>query len=52
MDTFAAELPVSEPDLNPAGLSTSRIWAVGALMRAIADTLAARFNPVLVRGEI
>ena len=29
-----------------------RIWQVGALCRAIADTLDARFNPVAVRGEI
>ncbi|HSV36625.1 MAG TPA: exodeoxyribonuclease VII large subunit [Ramlibacter sp.] len=29
-----------------------RIWAVGALCRAIADSLEARFNPVAVRGEI
>ncbi|WP_093433039.1 exodeoxyribonuclease VII large subunit [Variovorax sp. 770b2] len=29
-----------------------RIWAVGALCRAVADTLDARFNPVAVRGEI
>jgi exodeoxyribonuclease VII large subunit len=28
------------------------VWAVGPLMRAIADTLAARFNPVAVRGEV
>lgn len=28
------------------------MWAVGPLMRAIADTLAARFNPVAVQGEI
>ena len=28
------------------------VWAVGPLMRAIADALAARFNPVAVRGEI
>ena len=31
---------------------TPRIWPVGALCRAIADTLDARFNPVAVRGEI
>lgn len=31
---------------------TPRIWAVGALCRAIADALEARFNPVAVRGEI
>ncbi len=29
-----------------------RVWAVGALCRAVADTLDARFNPVAVRGEI
>ena len=29
-----------------------RLWQVGALCRAIADTLDARFNPVTVRGEI
>ncbi len=34
-----------------AGL-TPRIWPVGALCRAIADSLEARFNPVAVRGEI
>lgn len=28
------------------------LWAVGSLMRAVADALAARFNPVLVKGEI
>ena len=31
---------------------TPRIWPVGALCRAIADTLDARFNPVAVRGEM
>nr|WP_255428318.1 exodeoxyribonuclease VII large subunit [Ramlibacter cellulosilyticus] len=31
---------------------TRRIWAVGALCRAVADALEARFNPVAVRGEI
>jgi exodeoxyribonuclease VII large subunit len=29
-----------------------RIWQVGALCRAIADSLESRFNPVAVRGEI
>src|SRR6266542_2875401 len=32
--------------------SAPRIWQVGALCRAIADALEARFNPVAVRGEI
>ena len=31
---------------------TARIWAVGALCRAIADALESRFNPVAVRGEV
>ena len=29
-----------------------RVWAVGALCRAVADALEARFNPVTVRGEV
>jgi len=29
-----------------------RVWAVGALVRAVADALQARFNPVSVSGEI
>jgi exodeoxyribonuclease VII large subunit len=35
-----------------ATASARRIWAVGALCRAVADALEARFNPVAVRGEI
>ncbi len=31
---------------------TPRVWSIGALCRAIADALDARFNPVSVRGEI
>jgi exodeoxyribonuclease VII large subunit len=33
-------------------LSTSRLWQVGALCRAVASTLDAQFNPVSVGGEI
>jgi exodeoxyribonuclease VII large subunit len=33
-------------------LPEARVWPVGALCRAIADALEARFNPVTVRGEI
>lgn len=29
-----------------------RIWPVGSLLRAIADSLEARFNPVAVQGEM
>jgi exodeoxyribonuclease VII large subunit len=32
--------------------SEPRIWSVGALCLAIADTLNTRFNPVAVKGEI
>ncbi len=52
MDRYSPRTPVdagldlSAPD--PGG----RVWAVGPLMRAIADALAARFNPVAVQGEI
>lgn len=38
---------------DPQNLAlTPQIWPVGALCRAIADALEARFNPVAVRGEI
>ena len=33
-------------------LPRSRVWCVGSLCRAIADSLEARFNPVEVSGEI
>lgn len=39
------------PELE-SSVGTPRIWQVGALCRAIADALDARFNPVAVRGEI
>ena len=42
--------PVNLRDANPT--PGPRIWAVGALCRAVADALDARFNPVAVRGEI
>lgn len=37
--------------LEPGELP-GRVWEVGALCRAVADALEARFNPVTVRGEI
>ncbi len=38
---------------EPSGqVLAPRIWQVGALCRAVADVLDARFNPVAVRGEI
>lgn len=42
LERFRAETPASG----------ARVWAVGALVRAIADTLQARFNPAAVRGEV
>ncbi|WP_284335523.1 exodeoxyribonuclease VII large subunit [Comamonas sp. NoAH] len=42
MSIFDRASPVAQP----------RVWDVGALCRAIADSLEARFNPVTVRGEI
>jgi exodeoxyribonuclease VII large subunit len=33
-------------------LFSARVWAVGALCRAVSDALDGRFNPVAVRGEI
>ncbi len=39
-------------DGDPFAAVTRRVWAVGALCRAVADALEARFNPVAVRGEI
>jgi exodeoxyribonuclease VII large subunit len=33
-------------------VSARRVWQVGALCRAVADALDARFNPVAVRGEV
>ena len=36
-----------------AGPALARqVWGVGALCRAVADALEARFNPVAVRGEV
>jgi exodeoxyribonuclease VII large subunit len=39
-------------DGDATAASARRVWSVGALCRAIADALEARFNPVAVRGEI
>lgn len=41
-------------DLPAAGRGNPgvRVWPVGSLIRAIADSLEARFNPVAVKGEL
>lgn len=41
-----------EPFLSAEASPAQRVWAVGPLMRAVADALASRFNPVAVRGEL
>lgn len=46
-----AFLPRSGTD-GLAAQSRSRVWPVSALLRAIADSLEARFNPVTVQGEL
>ena len=38
-----------QPVTREAGI---RVWPVGSLLRAISDSLEARFNPVAVQGEL
>ncbi len=52
VDTFDPESPVTAASGSAQPLAAERVWAVGPLVRAVADTLAARFNPVAVQGEI
>lgn len=52
VDRFRLEKPVLS-SFGPENPSTAtRVWPVGSLVQAIADTLQARFNPVAVRGEV
>ncbi|WP_213959824.1 exodeoxyribonuclease VII large subunit [Variovorax sp. dw_954] len=39
-------------EFNEVSALARRVWPVGALCRAVADAIDARFNPVTVRGEI
>ena len=43
---------MTEPIRRLGGRDGSQPWAVGALLRAMADSLEARFNPVAVQGEV
>lgn len=43
-------MPEGFADRSAASART--VWAVGPLLRAVADSLSARFNPVSVRAEI
>lgn len=56
MDDAAPVQASGTPNLlsasTPSAIQGARVWAVGALCRAIADALESRFNPVAVRGEI
>ena len=40
------------PEALPSTSASLPVWEVGALCRAVGDALAARFNPVSVRGDI
>jgi exodeoxyribonuclease VII large subunit len=44
--------PIATPAFTGTARAAPQIWQVGALCRAIADALDARFNPVTVQGEI
>ena len=48
VDAFS---PLERPS-SPAREGGVRVWPVGSLLRAIADSLEARFNPVAVQGEL
>jgi exodeoxyribonuclease VII large subunit len=52
VDTFDPAGPADAPSDDASPLAAGRVWAVGPLVRAVADALAARFNPVAVQGEI
>ncbi len=43
---------LSHADEVKASVAMSKVWQVGALCRAVADALEARFNPVQVLGEL
>jgi len=47
-----SSLPFSHDLSEPAAPLQRQAWSVGALCLAISDSLQARFNPVVVRGEV
>jgi exodeoxyribonuclease VII large subunit len=50
--TLAELLDSNRPSGSLGSRLGARTWRVGSLIRAIADSLEARFNPVTVEGEI
>lgn len=52
MDLFSFATPVGTKPLGATAPASAPVWAVSGLLRALADTLQARFNPVRVRGEV
>ena len=52
VDSSTPIRPMVEPFFETEIAPASRVWSVGQLMRAVADALSARFNPVAVLGEI
>lgn len=47
-----APSPAPFPFAGDVRSAAARVWSVGALCKAAADTLEARFNPLTVAGEI
>jgi exodeoxyribonuclease VII large subunit len=43
---------MSQPPESEFSPPAPKVWRVDALCRAVTDALEARFNPVLVRGEV
>lgn len=52
MVDISADLPKADSGAQSAEFVRVRVWPVSFLLRAIADSLEARFNPVAVQGEI
>ncbi len=52
MDILLRRAALFEASPFEKPVNVERVWGVGPLMRAIADTLSARFNPVKVEGDI
>jgi exodeoxyribonuclease VII large subunit len=43
---------MNEGSVRPDAVVPEAVWSVGRLLRVVADSLAARFNPVTVKGEV
>ena len=52
MDSFAGRAAMALEGLEWPPSPQGPLWSVAALLRALADTVQARFNPVRVQGEV